>query len=1159
MAFTISDGATSGSLLVSVAPSMNDSNPFTFTVTNVPLPSSWLDQDIGSVPASGSATYSQGAFTVAGAGAIGNTSDALHFAYQPMVGDGSITARVSSLQGPSYPQVGVMIRETMDPASDYAFVYYYPNESYFASRVAAGGSTTYQNGSLAVGNYPYWVRLVRSGNVFTAYASADGVNWNQAGTGTTLTMGTNAYIGLASTNGTLETATFDNVSVSSSTAPGPVITALSASMGSIGTPVTITGNNFGATQNGSFVLLNDAPVTINTWSNTSIGFTIPVGATSGALVVSVAPSMDNSNPVAFAVTTQPIPSGWFNGDFGLVYVAGSATYSNDVFTVKGGGGVSGTADGIQFVYQPLSGDGSIVARVTSLSGYTYYQAGVLIRESLSPSSTTGFIYFYPNQGDFYDRPTTGASAVDQTTGVSSPAYPYWAKLVRSGNNFSAYLSADGFNWTQVGTTTTIVMATNVYIGLTSTGSGSGALETATFDNVSINSAAAPAPAITALSDTTGAVGNQISITGSNFGSVQGSSLVRLNGTPVTIDQWSNTSIVFTIPTGATSGLVSVSVAPNMNDSNPVYFAVTTQPLPASWDDVDIGQVSGTTGSATYSSGTFTVKGAGQIYSTADAFHFVYQPLVGDGSITARVVTLQGGTVPQVGVMIRETLSASSTHAFVYFDPNQASLLFRPTTGASTTTQTTGFDSPSYPYWVRLIRTGNAFSGYISSDGTNWTQVGSTTTIVMATNVYIGLAVSGQGYLETATFDNVLATVGTTPFIAGVSPLIGGVGTAVTIGGSNFGSPQGSSTVSFNGVTASSINSWTSTQIVATLPGSVPSGSGPVTVTVNSIVSNANVIFTAVNPIITALSPSSGAPGGTVFVNGTGFGAWNGQVYFNGLSAYILSWTNTSIQVWVPSGATTGPVTIAESGVTSNGAQFTVEAPPAISAIAPTVGGVNTPITITGTGFGALQGTSAVTFNNLGASATSWSDTQIVATVPIGAVSGPIGVTVASLGAEGPFFTMSNTVYLTDSQSNQSVYTSQDVGGAWNITQLQGSGCSTCTIRGNTQWTYDSAGNVLTVLDANNNTTSYTYDTNSNMLSQSAQSAAGTVTTSYTYNSFNEVLTMTDPWATSPPTPTTPRQSAHRHHSAAQQAIRRQPYPVPVRHQRRADPDHRPAE
>ena len=52
--------------------------------------------------------------------------------------------------------------------------------------------------------------------------------------------------------------------------------------------------------------------------------------------------------------------------------------------------------------------------------------------------------------------------------------------------------------------------------------------------------------------------------------------------------------------------------------------------------------------------------------------------------------------------------------------------------------------------------------------------------------------------------------------------------------------------------------------------------------------------------------------------------------------------------------------------------------------------------------------------------------------------------------------------------------------------------------------------MLTLEDANSHTTTYTWDTNANMLSQSGQSDAGTVTTSYTYNNFGEVLTMTDP-------------------------------------------------
>jgi hypothetical protein len=73
------------------------------------------------------------------------------------------------------------------------------------------------------------------------------------------------YIGLAVANGgstTLENALFDNVSVSSTTAPAPVITSLSATMGTIGSQITITGNNFGTSQNDGFVLLNDAPALV---------------------------------------------------------------------------------------------------------------------------------------------------------------------------------------------------------------------------------------------------------------------------------------------------------------------------------------------------------------------------------------------------------------------------------------------------------------------------------------------------------------------------------------------------------------------------------------------------------------------------------------------------------------------------------------------------------------------------------------------------------------------------------------------------------------------------------------------------------------------------------------------------------------------------------
>src|SRR6202166_211384 len=201
----------------------------------------------------------------------------------------------------------------------------------------------------------------------------------------------------------------------------------------------------------------------------------------------------------------------------------------------------------------------------------------------------------------------------------------------------------------------------------------------------------------------------------------------------------------------------VSVAPGMNDSNPVTFTVTSQPLPNPWLDQDVGAV-GVAGSASFSNGTFTVNGAGgQIYGTADAFHFVYQPLTGDGSIVARLVSLQGGSgCVSAGVMIRETLNAGSTNAKtadwrtyggIYFD-------VRTTTGGSTTEP--GSLTVTLPYWVKVTRSGRSFNSYTSLDGVTWVQLGTSATISMAPNVLVGLAVNSgsTSALATATFDNV---------------------------------------------------------------------------------------------------------------------------------------------------------------------------------------------------------------------------------------------------------------------------------------------------------------------------------------------------------------------------------------------------------------------
>jgi glucose/arabinose dehydrogenase/regulation of enolase protein 1 (concanavalin A-like superfamily) len=178
-------------------------------------------------------------------------------------------------------------------------------------------------------------------------------------------------------------------------------------------------------------------------------------------------------------------------------------------------------------------------------------------------------------------------------------------------------------------------------------------------------------------------------------------------------------------------------------------------LPAPWVKTDIGGV-GVTGDSTYSGGTFTVNGSGvDIWNGSDSFQFAYQPRTGDVTIVARVDSVENtNSWAKAGVMIRETLTSGSKHAFMALTPSNGLTFQRRTTTGGSSSATPG-GSATAPYWVKLIRSGSTFTGYKSSDGTNWTQVGSVT-ISMSSSIYVGLAVSAHNNstLCTGVFSNV---------------------------------------------------------------------------------------------------------------------------------------------------------------------------------------------------------------------------------------------------------------------------------------------------------------------------------------------------------------------------------------------------------------------
>jgi len=93
-----------------------------------------------------------------------------------------------------------MIRETLNGGALDANVSFYPARPIFTigQEAVNGSGGNYQNGSaMGVSAAPYWLKVVRSGNLFTGYMSSDGLNWSPTGASVTLNMGQSAYIGLA--------------------------------------------------------------------------------------------------------------------------------------------------------------------------------------------------------------------------------------------------------------------------------------------------------------------------------------------------------------------------------------------------------------------------------------------------------------------------------------------------------------------------------------------------------------------------------------------------------------------------------------------------------------------------------------------------------------------------------------------------------------------------------------------------------------------------------------------------------------------------------------------------------------------------------------------------------------------------------------------------
>ena len=803
----------------------------------------------------------------------------------------------------------------------------------------------------------------------------------------------------------------------------PNVTSLSQNTGGVGTQITITGMNFGASQGTSTVTFGGtAATTFASWTSTSIGVTVPAGANTGNVVVTVGAL--SSNGVSFTVVTPPsisglsVPSGAIGTPltitgtgFGVgqgtstvtfagasagaasawsttsitVNVPAAAITGNVVVTVSGAAsnGIPFTvAPNITSLSQNTGGAGTQITitgtnfgasqgtstvtfggtAATTFASWTSTSIGVTVPAGANTGNVVVTVGALSSNGVSFTVVTP-----PNISGLSAPSGVIGTSLTISGTGFG---SGQGTSTVTFGGTaaTTFSSWTSTNIGVTVPAGALTGNVVVTVSGVTSNGVAfTVAPNISNLSQTSGTVGTSITITGTGFGTSQGSSTVTFGGTAATtFSGWTPTSIGVTVPAGALSGNVVVTIGTLA--SNGVNFTVVP---PAA---ISFVQGNSATPQASVSSATVTYTAAqtagnlnvvvvgwndstATISSVADSAGNVYTLAVGP--------TVQTGTATQAIYYAKSILAAAA-------NTNTVTVTFA--TAANhpdiRIAEYSGLD-PANPVDVSAAAQGNSAtsnSGAAITTNGNDLLVGAN--LVQSTTTGPGVGYTSRGitpdgdiledqivtitasYTATATLDVVQPWImqmvafraatgggGGGPSITSLSQSSGAIGTPITITGTNFGSSQGTSTVTFNGASAGTASSWAATSITINVPAAATTGI--LLVTVSGVASN-GVAFT-VAPNITSLSQSSGAIGTPITITGTNFGTSQGTstVTFNGTSAGTASvWTATSITVNVPAAATTGNVVVTASGVASNAVAFTVA--PNITSLSQTSGAIGAP-------------------------------------------------------------------------------------------------------------------------------------------------------------------------------------------------------------------------
>jgi autotransporter-associated beta strand protein len=345
----LSDAETEARILTLTASSSNQTLIPNASITVGAAPAAWTSTDIGSVTTAGSLTESRGTYLVNGAGATGigpAVGDAFRWVRQSFTGDAEMIARVVSVDHTaSNAEAGLMIRESTAATSRFVCVRVTGSEGVSFVQRSTASTDAVVTATLPLASSPCWLRLVRSGSIYTAFYATDNDGtagpWQAVGTEQTVTFtGTTHDIGMAVSSrvdATLCTATFDSLG-GTVLRGGERTVSLTPAAGQSGSAtITLTANDGALTGNTSFtVIVDGAAPSTTVWNATSTSGTLN-WSTGSNWTGGITPPSSRFTTVQF-FTDQTLPAGTITSNNDSV-----GGHALNVLTLGGTGPTSGAS------------------------------------------------------------------------------------------------------------------------------------------------------------------------------------------------------------------------------------------------------------------------------------------------------------------------------------------------------------------------------------------------------------------------------------------------------------------------------------------------------------------------------------------------------------------------------------------------------------------------------------------------------------------------------------------------------------------------------------------------------------------------------------------------------------------------------------------------